>query len=244
MSSLWQRSPKRSRYARSAASSSGDRRRASAASSRTRRAGSALTMPPSAHKRSLCSALVPHHAADARAQQPVQDHRKEIVDQRCFPMLEQIALEPGTPRRARRADASGATGSASAASIVRWKRTTSSSQQHVPVEQRRDGARGRDGAGARSELARALAREPLAHAHHLLHEGPVEAKAGNDREQPVPHEQVVVHPALDQTQHLPEVLVVLGDRARRIPSTRMNCRYAPAYAWRANENVSGDTMPP
>src|SRR2546426_893019 len=53
--------------------------------------------------------------------------------------------------------------------------------------------------------------ELLAHAHHALHERAVEGEAGEERERPVPVEEVVVDAAPDQAEHVGEHLAVLLD---------------------------------
>ena len=51
----------------------------------------------------------------------------------------------------------------------------------------------------------------LADAHHLLHEAPVRAVAGEQRQHAVPVQQVVVHPAPHESEHVAKGVVLLGN---------------------------------
>ena len=60
-----------------------------------RRAGSALTMPPSPPSRSFCSVPSgsPHQRVDQPAQHAVEDHREEVVDERRIPAEKQLGSQ-------------------------------------------------------------------------------------------------------------------------------------------------------
>src|SRR5689334_23970843 len=52
----------------------------------------------------------------------------------------------------------------------------------------------------------------LPDSHHLLHEAPIEAIAGQHRQDPIPIQKVVVNASLNETQHAVKHTGIPGDR--------------------------------
>ena len=180
----------------SAAGSARCARPARRASRCMRTAGSALTMPPSPPIRSFCSVPLGIAApADHQvAQQAVEDHREEIVDERRIPAEKQPALagrDSARPVR-RCADLRAAAPAAPARRRAAVERVDPAIERQVV----RDQPAGR--ANAVQRVERAAAADPardlggqrvgqrLLHAHHLFHEPPVHLIAGQQREHAIP----------------------------------------------------------
>ena len=153
----------------------------------------------------------------------VEDHREEVVDERRVPPRQQLAPQiairarefVGTliaqrdrRRRERLVQTHGETRDLARQPQVVQEEADQRARERECVEELAALRGRRDG-----DLDRF--RQALAHAHHLLHELPVHGEAGEQREHAVPVQQVVIQPAANQAEHVPERVVFFGDHAIR-----------------------------
>ena len=152
----------------------------------------------------------------------MKDHGREVVDDRRVPMHEETSLEQAIVggeliRPHRREIGPPLAERAVEPGIERAYPPGQRSDAPRQASERPDqGKRARHAfAAARTaRRGRGSGRQLLAHAHHLLHESPVDRVTRQHRQQPVPVQEVVVDATPDEAEHAREHVGVFLDCAR------------------------------
>ncbi len=140
----------------------------------------------------------------------VEDHGEEVVDERGVPFFEELAFEIAVVGdeflaahlrdRQRRGGERGVEADLEAGDLFR--------QAGELADEADAGADEGEGVGEaaagvfRDDFLDDFIRQRLADAHHLLHESTVELEAGEQGEDAIPANQIVINPAADEPEHL------------------------------------------
>ena len=157
------------------------------------------------------------------------DHAKEIIDQRRVPAVQKRALDPPVFRRER--GGPGGVGVQPAvqrgieppvkprpgsgqAQPLPEQIATNPGQFQIFPDPRHSARRGRaDGIGH-------LGGHRRGHAHHGFHIGAVQRKTGQERQRPVPVDQIVIDPPVHPAEHIAKDRGIGGDGGLRHPQER------------------------